>query len=82
MAVFAVPGPSVPGLAIPGDATPAYPGGGAASGAYAFTGLAALYYLQYLGPAGTLSAAPGSAFGTGTIAEASGLPVCPRRPAR
>ena len=73
MAVFAVPGPSVPGLAIPGDATPGYPGG-AAVAAYTFTGLAALCYLQYLGPAGTLAAAPGSAFNAGTIAEASGYP--------
>ena len=73
MAVFAVPGPSVPGLAIPGDATPGDPGGRAVA-AYTFTGLAALCYLQYLGPGGTLAAAPGSAFNAGTIAEASGYP--------
>ena len=70
MAVFQVPGPSVPGLAIPGDSTPGYPG--AASGSYQFTSQVTLTYLQYLGPGGTLTAVPGQQFAATDIMAASG----------
>ena len=72
MAVFAVPGPSVPGLAIPGDATPGY--GGLSTVTYTYTGLTPGYYLQYLGPGGTLRAAPGQVFTATAVSEASGWP--------
>jgi hypothetical protein len=65
-----VPGPSVPGLAIPGDPSPGYPG--AATVTYEFTGLESLYYLQYLGPGGTLVVQPGQSFAPGVITVASG----------
>lgn len=74
MAVFQVPGPSVPGLAIPGDASAGYPGGVSAGTSYLFGGQVTLYYLQYLGPGGTLAAVPGQAYQQGSLAEASGLP--------
>jgi hypothetical protein len=71
VAVFAIPGPSVPALAIPAAATPGYPGGIAAN---IFTGSDSFYYLQYLMPGGTLHVVPGSAFSAGAISEASGYP--------
>jgi hypothetical protein len=72
VAVFAVPGPSVPGLAIPGDASPGYPG--AATAACTYTGLVPVVYLQYLGPGGTLDAAPGEVLPAAAVAVASGCP--------
>jgi hypothetical protein len=68
-----VPGPSVPGAAIPGALTPGYPEAPAAA-SYQYTGHAAAYYLQYLGPGGTLYATPGAGFSAGAISVASGWP--------
>ena len=73
MAVFTLPCPSVPGLAIPGDFTPGNPGAISSTiTIYTYTGPFPVYYLQYLGPEGTLYAVPGQTFTSDQIFVASG----------
>lgn len=71
---FTVPGPAVPGLMVPGQAVPGEASSSAVAAAYQYIGLVPVTYLQYLGPAGTLSPVPGAAYQTGEIVPASGWP--------